>query len=63
MILGRVLLFFINLRIYCAIKLRWHNEKHIIASLHLEDVRGLTIEKNNGGKSFYIFIEDSLVRD
>jgi hypothetical protein len=45
------------------VKLRWHNEKQTFASLQLEDVRGLKIEKKNGIESLCIMFEDSLVRD
>lgn len=45
------------------IKIRFHNEKYLIASLHLEDVKGLTIEKENHSESLRILFEDSLVRD
>ncbi|RSK26280.1 hypothetical protein EJF36_05075 [Bacillus sp. HMF5848] len=45
------------------IKLRWHNQKHILASLHLEDVKGIKIEKKDGTESLCIMFEDLLVKD
>ena len=45
------------------IKIRWHNEKHLIASLYLENVKGITIEKKNGIEFLCILFEDKLGRD
>lgn len=47
------------------IQLRWHNEIHILASLQLDSIRGLTItiDKKDDIESFCVVFEDKLVRN